>query len=211
MMRGNQHGFTLVEVLLATAILAIIMVLVYTSFDQTANLSRYVESVSGRYRVARIVLSKFSDELISTFQTPDGSPPFKGMDGVGTDGHDMDRLTYTSMSRSRTEGQVGSYLHGLEYHMDGSQLIYTETPNVLAQGAAQSFLLIDGLAGFKLRYQNRTSGEWRDGWDSNGLPAAVEVTLQFPDVQGSSDEFSQDRTQVKELSTVIRIPMEGGA
>ncbi len=211
MIRGNQNGFTLVEVMLATAILAVVMTLVFTAFDQTSETSRHVGALSDRYREARIVLAKFSDELMSSYQGPDGTPRLIGMDGIGANGQQADRIAYASMSRPRTEGMVGSFLHGLEYHIKGQQLIYTETPNLLAPGKSQSFQLIDGLAGFQLRYQDRASGEWVDGWNEEGagLPAAVEVTLLFPK-DGKVDLLTPDNdVPVVPLSTVIRIPMEG--
>ncbi len=211
MTRGNQNGFTLVEVMLATAILAVVMTLVFTAFDQTSETRRHVDAISDRYREARIVLAKFSDELMSSYQGADSTPQWIGMNGVGANGQDADRIVYASMSRPRTEGMVGSFLHGLEYHINGQQLIYTETPNLLAPGKSQSFPLIDGLAGFRLRYQDRSSGDWVDGWneDSEGLPAAVEVTLIFPQDNESTALTLDKDAPVIPLSTVIRIPMEG--
>jgi prepilin-type N-terminal cleavage/methylation domain-containing protein len=211
--RLDAHGFTLIEVLMATAILAVMISLIYTSFNQTANLSAHMDKVSGHYREARLVLSKMSDELQSTYYYKDDQETdFGGTDGVGGEGLDADSITFTSMSRGPTGGAPGSFHHGLKYHMDGTQLMYTETFNMLGTGPGNvlSFPLIEDLAGFRLRYLPKDSDEWRDGWDQAVLPTAVEVTLLFAQNRGESkDLFTGDSVPVLPLSTVIRVPMGG--
>jgi len=212
----NQRGFTLIEVLLATAILSVIIALVYTSFDQTANLSAHVDRVSGHYREARLVLSKMSDELQSTYYyKDDGETFFVGVDGLDGDGMETDRLEFTSMSRGFIGDAPGSYHHGVTYHVmqhnGHNRLMYTETLNPLGSGPSnrQSYPLIDDLAGFQVRYLEKKGVEWRDGWDKKSLPQAVQVTLLF-ERTGEQDESQNKRDDLLlPLSTVIRVPMGG--
>ena len=62
----GERGFTLIEILLALAILAVILGMVYASFDQTSRLAAHVDEVSEEYRAARLALTKMSDEIITT-------------------------------------------------------------------------------------------------------------------------------------------------
>ena len=57
----RERGFTLIEVLLAVGILAIILAMVYASFDQTSRVNTHVREVSDQFRMARLALSKMSD------------------------------------------------------------------------------------------------------------------------------------------------------
>lgn len=210
----RQDGFTLIEVLLATAILAVIVGMIYASFDQTAALSRHVDRVSDDYREARLVLSKFSDEIQSAFYYKDDPETrFEGSDGVGGDGFDADALSFTSMSRGFAGDVPASYHHGLEYRLTGDTLMYTETLNMLgtSPGNVQSFPLVEGLAGFRLRYLPPKGEEWVDAWEAGtGLPSAVEVTLLFPDTSEGAQDLPPAERRLLPLSTVIRVPMGEG-
>jgi general secretion pathway protein J len=210
----DQRGFTLIEILLAVAILAIIMGMVYAAFDQTSRLAGHVDEVSEEYRAARLALARISDELMSTYVfEKDSTTRFVGEDGVGPDGQDADTLSFTSRSRAIPEGVPASAENALDYHLEGDRLMHVETLNPLGTGAGnvQSFPLAEGLAGFKLRYRNPSDGTWRDGWNPEagveGLPSAVEVTLLFP-ARGAAEDAN--RTGYLALTTVVPVPMGDG-
>lgn len=210
----RQGGFTLVEVLLAVAILAVVMGMVYAAFDQTSRLAGHVDQVSEEYRAARLALTKMSDELMSAYAfDDDASTRFVGQDGVTPDGQDADSLAFTSRSRAIPEGIPASSENVLDYHLEGDRLMHVETLNPLGIGSGnvQPFPLAEGLAGFKLRYRNPSDGTWRDGWDPaagvTGLPSAVEVTLLFP-ARGAAEDAN--RTGYLALTTVVPVPMGGG-
>jgi len=211
---GGQRGFTLIEILLALAILAVILGMVYTSFDQTSRLAAHVDQVSEEYRAARLALAKMSDELMSTYAFDDDSTTrFVGSDGVNADGLDADTLAFTSRSRAVPEGIPASSENALDYHLEGDRLMHVETLNPLGSGPdnVQPFALAEGVSGFRLRYRNPSDGTWRDGWDAEagvtGLPSAVEVTLLFP-ARGAAEDA--DRTGFLSLTTVVPVPMGGG-
>lgn len=212
--RRGERGFTLIEVLLAVAILAVILGMVYAAFDQTSRLAGHVDEVSEEYRAARLALAKMSDELMSAYAFDDDSTTrFVGEDGVNPEGLDADSISFTSRARAIPEGVPASDENGLDYHMEGDRLMHVETLNPLGSGPGnvQPFPLAEGLAGFKLRYRNPSDGTWRDGWNPEagvtGLPSAVEVTLLFP-ARGAAEDAN--RTGYLNLTTVVPVPMGGG-
>jgi general secretion pathway protein J len=209
-----RGGFTLIEVLLAVAILAIILVMVYGSFDQTARLAAHVDATAEQYRTARLALSRMSDELMSTYYfDDDASLAFAGIDGVSPDGLDADGITFTSRSRALPEGIPASTHNALAYELVEDRLMHTETLNPLGSGLSneQAFPLAEGVSGFRLRYRDPKDNTWRDGWSEadgvSGLPSAVEITLYFP-ARGQTDD--PDRDGFLALSTVVPVPMGGG-
>jgi general secretion pathway protein J len=210
----GARGFTLIEVLLAVAILAVILTMVYASFDQTSRLNADVSQVSDQYRMARLALVKISDELMSAYAfDDDATTHFTGTDGVTPDGRDADTLSFTSLARAIPEGLPASDQDQVDYRLEGGKLIHDETLNPLGTGGAnvEDFPLAEGLAGFKLRYRNPSDGTWRDGWDPaegvKGLPSAVEVTLEFP---AKGAEGDADRNGILSLTTLVLVPMGGG-
>lgn len=211
----GRGGFTLIEVLLAVAILAIILVMVYGSFDQTARLAAHVDATAEQYRTARLALTRMSDELMSTyFFSDDTTLSFTGIEGVSPDGLDADRIEFTSRSRALPDDDVPASTHNaLAYELVGDRLMHTETLNPFGTGLGnvQSFPLAEGVSGFRLRYRNPADDTWRDGWSEadgvKGLPSAVEVTLYFP-ARAQADD--PDRDGFLSLFTVVPVPMGGG-
>jgi general secretion pathway protein J len=216
---GNRRGFTLIEVLLALAILSILLTMVYGSFDQTSRLAGHVDAVSDRYRTARITLVKMTDEIMSSFYFPDKDSItyFRGGEGVSRHGLDADTLAFSTRTRAVLPGQVASTLNAVEYLLqDDGNLVHIETLNPLGFSAenTQRYPLAEGLSGFRLRYLEAESGEWLDGWDAQGhggkLPRAVEVTLFFPGTLGDgfdADSGNVDPAEPLPFTTVIPVPM----
>jgi general secretion pathway protein J len=218
----RQGGFTLIEILLAVAILAIVLAMVYTSFDQTSTLAKRVEAVSEEFQGARIAFVKLSSELTSAYGGFDStgtgglagelSGGFVGTDALGPDGQDADGLTFDTMARVAPEDRPGSYHSRISYRMEGDRLLHKEEPDRqdLAAAPAPEWPLVEGLAGFRLRYMTE-AGDWIDSWGGEdgqtGLPRAVEVTLLFP-AEGA--EADADRDGFMALTEIVRVPMGEG-
>jgi general secretion pathway protein J len=207
----RQAGFTLIEILLAVAILAVVLAMVYASFDQTSALAGHVEEVSDQFQGARIAFVKLNDELMSAYGFSK-DVTFIGTDALGPDGEDADGLTFDTLARAVPEGRPGSYHSTVTYRMDGDRLLHQERPEFMDPGAAgpPEWPLVEGLAGFRLRFLTK-AGEWKDGWNSDagdeGLPRAVEVTLLFP---AKGAETDPDRTGTMALTEIVRVPMGAG-
>jgi len=207
----RQAGFTLIEILLAVAILAVVLAMVYASFDQTSSLAGHVEEVSDQFQGARIAFVKLTDELMSAYGFS-GDKSFVGTDALGPDGQDADGLTFDTLARAVPEGRPGSYHSTVVYRVDGDRLLHQEHPELADAGAEgpPEWPLVEGLAGFRLRYLTK-NGDWKDGWDpengDEGLPRAVEVTLLFP---AKGAETDPDRTGYMALTEIVRVPMGAG-
>ncbi len=211
----GQAGFTLVEVLLAVAIMAVMLSMIYTTFDQTTRLNEHLEAAADPYRIGRVVLSRMSDQITSAYVVK-GDPDtfFKGEDGQTPDGNDGDSLEFSSLSRVTSGGGKVSFQNELRYSMEGQDLFYSERLNPLGSGTYNTvtFPLIEGLSGFKLRYLDRSTDEWVDSWGTNNkelLPSAVEVSLMFPVSKSLSDDESIRPEQGLVLTSVIRVPLGG--
>lgn len=209
---SRQGGFTLIEILLAVAIMAVVLGMVYSSFQQTSTLSAHVEEVSAQFRSTRVAMLKITDELTSLY-------PFAGdeacalcpVNAQGTEGQDADEITFQTMARAVPMDAPASYHTTIHYWMDGDRLMREESPD---QGDAsnppRAWPLVEGLAGFRLRYFMAKDKEWKDEWSEDAgdeLPEAVEVTLLFPAKGAGADA---DRDGYTALTDVVRLPVGGG-
>jgi prepilin-type N-terminal cleavage/methylation domain-containing protein len=63
MRRSRDAGFTLIEILLAMAILAFVTTMMWGSFSQTATNKRALEAAQERVHTARVALMRMAREL----------------------------------------------------------------------------------------------------------------------------------------------------
>ncbi|UCD84274.1 MAG: prepilin-type N-terminal cleavage/methylation domain-containing protein [Deltaproteobacteria bacterium] len=110
MVNGKQQclgGFTLIEIMVAITILAIIMSFIYTTFTATLEAKRYAEDRGELYQTGWQVLNRITRELEGAYlvkiEEPEGDvfwePP---ADFIGKDdwheGNRMDTITFTTMA-----------------------------------------------------------------------------------------------------------------
>lgn len=193
-----QCGFTLIEVVVAIGLLAVVMTLVYSAFSRSMDVTRETAEVTERVRQIQIVTERLVDELSAAYWFADAIVPatqggegrgfFVGTRGTAADSEGrLDRLGWTTFAHrryvgDRPESDVSEITYRVETGADGTdgRLVRDERANVFSDAAwaAQSDELATGVSEFRLRYLY--NGEWADEWDADQkhrLPTAVEVTV----------------------------------
>ncbi len=195
---GSSGGFTLLEILVSLAILAVLFTLVYGSFNATYRVSEQLEEQADSYRLARLGFYHLAKDLSMIYQTkpipgqpaspqlPPGSAVtksflFLGEDRTRTiDGTDYpdDSIRFTAVSHGRTlrdapESDWALISYGLE-----EEFLMHEA--ALANERVIRNEIGEEVLGINFRYLNRTDKNWVDRWDSETtkeLPLAVEIEL----------------------------------
>jgi general secretion pathway protein J len=194
----GTSGFTLLEILIAIAILAVVATLVYASFDASIKVIDGVNHESDIYRDARLILTKLSEDLSMAYM-PRGlqEATFVGQDGVVED-RPQDSLRFTALSHVRVlPDQPTSDLTLIEYTLEagpegkGWVLLRRENANLygLSQDGGE-YEIGEGIRGFNLRYFDGKT--WADSWDPathKDLPRVVEIELQFQESGGDQRSF----------------------
>lgn len=191
----RQGGFTLLELMVALGISALLLALLYRTFTSTIQSTEHVDADTEMYRMAQIGLSIIGEELQSVYWSPDRANTFFS----GTE----DSLRFTSLSRQRYgEGIRGPELAALHYYLETPppepdedpqiMLMHEEEPNLLSLSSesTEKSELAENVKSFKLRY--RTSRDWVDSWDTSEtkkLPKGVEVQLTLKGKQDREYEF----------------------
>jgi len=186
-------GFTLVELMLAVLVLAIMMSIVYAVVISTVKAAHRVEEVTASSEIGPAILTRIRADLESAFLPKEGEY-FLGSKRSGGGGGDRDRVDFIS----------GDLAYGSENDVEeprfhsinevGYQVLDNpKDPNAAILYRREDFFIdadplkgghliemYDRVRGFSLRYYDGT--EWRNDWSSKvqkGLPKAVEIELKI--------------------------------
>ena len=201
-MRKKFHtgGFTLLEVLIAIAILGMIFYIINEVFFKTAASSEEVVNGNVIYQRARTALLRMTTELEQTFLTTRRRANFTVFMGIDRtqDGWPRDVLNFTATSHERLAPDVKesdlcelSYFTTEDPETRKLALWHREDPNPdeekLSGGIA--YELAEDVLGLDFAYYDgeKWVGEWSS--EDSGLPYAVRIALILADDQGKPHTF----------------------
>jgi general secretion pathway protein J len=212
----NKSGFTLVEVMIAAAILALIVSMLYIAFASSVKTMEAGTEGGEIFRKAGVVLNRMVQE-ISCARLPAKEEEastqyaFIGEDKT-EDGVPQDTLTFISTAlplQGPAKGirQVGYYI-APDSETDKPSLFMKEdaTPTLgySAENAGKGMLLAEGIEGLDFTYYDNQEREWKR-WDTTTpifakkLPQLVRISLFFKDDKGT----------LLSLTTAVQIPLAG--
>lgn len=182
-------GFTLIEVLLATVLLAAGLALAFatlTAANGTALRGERLAAESERMRaVEGFVRRRLAAARPMAFESPDDAPPLRFAG-------EPDRVRFVA-DLPHYLGQGGPYLHDFRIEpdpaTDGAVRVLVDLRMVLGgqalpdPGGRPPELLVEGLRSGAFRYraagEDGGAGPWQDRWEETGrLPLVVELQLE---------------------------------
>lgn len=210
-----QRGLTLMEILVATAIVAIVAGMIWTSFDVGPRAVHEVEYSQDRYHEAQIALSVISRDLASAYLTKHVNPtdPVSEYVFSAEDRSPIDQLNFVSFSHRRTirdshesdQCEVGYY--GAPDPEDGSvtNLIRRVSPIIDDEPTrgGQRLILVRDIVEFDLSFYERTQEEWLDEWDTT--QATTGQPDRLPDQVRILLSLREDRD--RELTVTTQVPI----
>ena len=168
---GSSRGFTLVEVLVAISILAILMTSVYGIFTSVSVARERLDADSADYHRARVIFDRMGRELRGTyFQARDRNLVFTG--GVSDESSASLELTTTAVSPL---SQTGSGLARIRYLLvadpedadrrpgPDAQRVSRRMTRYLTRGLTGMMRLAPGVETMTLRFF--ANGQWQEKWD----------------------------------------------
>ena len=191
----KSNGFTLIEVFLAMAILAIVMTVIYTSFSAAGRDVEQAETIRDETDMARTLISRISDDIANAYvnRNMNYSAPITIFDGKedevenGGEKGRHDSITLTTLTNWRKpdskEMELWEVGYFFEEKPDGSgyTLFRREkrelSKDVPALEGGIDYEITDRVESLQLRYYNGST--WTDAWDKSlsKVPTAVEITL----------------------------------
>lgn len=180
------QGFTLVETLIALAILAMIVTSTFTIFKSSSSSWQKGETRSERYHSARTAMGRMSMEISQAVINENALSRFVG----GKE--DIRFISFTS-------GASGAFeLTEIEYWRDKDQGLLMRNHDIdpdydfLTQD--QSDILAQGIAGLEFSYYD--GSVWSDSWDSDALIKGEELGSGGPE-QGDSERILPEAVKIR--------------
>lgn len=211
-----SRGFTLIEMMLAIGVLALILTMLAGSFSVVTHSKVHGEGRLGVDREGRALLWQLSNEIRGAVQTPQ-SPSnvlFVGQGRVGSNGP-IDTLTISTLRSGHrraltgggTETIVGYDVVNNPDH-PGWYLLERDQQSGLSAGGRSNgptLVLADNLLSLNFRYFD--GQRWVETWDStslpNGrqLPVAVVVAVSMAAPGGRAMNFATQVTVPMAITT----------
>jgi type II secretion system protein J len=214
MLQLKNKGFTLVEVMVAAGILALIMAIIYGAFAGSIKTMEISTEGGDVYRKARLILNHMAQDVSCAYLPSERENAgiqyaFVGEDSE-EDGLPRDTLSFTTTAPpvqdpSKGLKEIGyGFIHDPE--TDEPALVMREdvTPDDHVDEGGRTYLIGAGIWGLDFTFYDARGRDW-ERWDSTAsifdgkLPQRVKIAIYFKDAQG--EPFS--------LSTTALITMGG--
>jgi general secretion pathway protein J len=199
MLRLKNRGFTLVEVMVAAAILALIMAIIYGAFAGSIKTMEISTEGGDVYRKARLILNHIAEDiscayLPTTQENSNIQYAFIG-DDREENGLPRDTLSFTSTALPVKGPGTGlkeiGYGITLDPETDEPALVMREdvTPDGHVDEGGRSYLIGEGIWGLDFTFFDARGRDW-ERWDSTAsifggkLPRRVRIAVYYKDAQG---------------------------
>ena len=204
----RQRGFTLIEILVAMFIFALIVPTIYGAYRATVRVTSDAEEGDQAYSIGRAAMSRLIKDLESIC-TYKGSYQFRLT--MSSDDESVPMLTFTSAAHLTFTGQETSEgVASISYYLDRDEEGYYRLmrKDTLLTGsqtgtAEEAFPICEGIRriqDIKLKFYD-SKGQAYDVWDSDldidaqkgKAPAAVQIDLRLP-APGRDGKAGEDET-----------------
>ena len=197
----SEDAFTLVEILLATALVAVTAAMVFGSLHLSMSAIDGARRAAAREQVLRSTLRIMSEELSTAVSTSIG--PMMGIN-ANQEGQPADTLAFNTLGQFRGGDSVqDSEMVRIVYTRENDRLLRFIRRNIygVTDESLDQFELAKPVKGFNLRYFDPRANAWLDEWDGRSRtapPAAIliELTLTQDGMQDRPEELRTFRQWV---------------
>ena len=209
-MKRALRGFTLMEVMVAVAITALMGTIVTMAFQTGFRAKELVEGEAEHYRMVRVALNRMAREIGSAFVS-DRYDPKRYRDANDRPTNfigERDRLLFTTFAHQRlyTDSKESDQAV-VEYFVESStekgargrqELKRRVNPNIgerMDRGGTTD-VLFEGVKKLEFEYWDSERKEWDDEWDTRRneqkayLPTRVRITLVALDENGKEARYT---------------------
>lgn len=214
----NRRGFTLLEVMIAAAILALMGSVVFGSFARSHAQKLEVEAADDRVAQARTAMDRMAQEISAAFLSEHFDHKrfqqrpslFKGEDGGGRDTLLFTALANEAFEPDAKESDQAVVKYFIERDRSGDskfESLYRRHYPLIDEelerkGVRQ--VLCENVKKLEFQYWDSVKNEWIDEWDTsrperNGvLPERVKISLVIVDEEG------KDRTYTTQTRVMLQ-------
>lgn len=205
-------GFTLIEVMLALAILGFVTTIMWGSFNQTITNKRAIETAQERTHTVRVALMRMAREIEMAYLSASENTALSDRRTfmLGSSHGDVDELSFSSFAHQRlraglAEGDTAVIGYFGERDPDDRRvlnLMRRETRRLQAENPTnilgEAYVLCPDVSRVKFSYYDHKLKTWANDWttlDASGnqyLPTHIRITLTVVDERGQDVSYSTD-------------------
>ena len=212
MTRRAQSGLTIMEVMIACAVLAFMMAMAWGTISSTARTKTTVMAYEQRNHEIRMALRRVVTDFESAYLSKNEDPNLASTHPrtmfVGKSGSDIPEIRFSTLGHrplwadaNESEQTVISYLEHQNRESGKTDWVRREQRRLSnenpEQEPAEFDVLLTDVEKVELEYWNWKNQEWQDTWDtmqSDGqrglLPSRVKITITVKDLKGEAVKHS---------------------
>jgi general secretion pathway protein J len=182
-----EDGFTLVEVLLAVSLVAMMATLVFGSLYITTSAIDTARAKSANEQIVRSTLRVMTNEL--SVAEGGATAPWIGINGQ-QDGQPADSVAFLAMGQFRgAESAKDTELVRIVYTREGDRLLRFVRRNLygLTDESVEQVELANKVKGFNVRYYDSKSNLWLDEWDGRGRGSPKAILIELTLLQANAE------------------------
>ncbi len=211
--RRQIKAFTLLEILIAISILALIVTAIYSSWTAILRATKVAQDATASVQRARIVIRVLEDSLGSAHAFAQNMAYYRFLAENGSESS-LSFVAHLAKSFPRS-GKFGDFdvrrlTFSLEPGTQGNkQLVLRQTPLLLEtddEEKANPLVLAENVKEFKTEFWDTRQNDWVEEWtQTNQLPKLVRIILRLSDNPHSLSQ-REPITRIVSLPSVIVQP-----
>jgi general secretion pathway protein J len=185
--QDSEGGFTLIEVLLAVSLIAMMATVVFGSLYVTIGAIDAARVKSADEQIVRSTLRLMNDELSVSVGSPIG--PWMGINAQ-YEGRPADSVAFLTMGQFRgADSAKDTELVRIVYTREGDRLLRFVRRNLygLTDESVEQVELATKVKGFNVRYYDGKSNLWLDEWTGRGNEPPKAILLELTLLQEKAE------------------------
>lgn len=197
------RGMTLIEVMISLAVMAMMMMTVWSSFKGTTRAMEVSEEIQDRYSIVRSGLLRIETELsmayLSQYKPPDEKhyTLFEGRDSFDSDSITFSAFAHLRVRKDANESDQSVIQYFLEQDPEDKSRVHLyrreskrltgDRPEDLER-FFPAYVLIEDVVSFDVKYWDYKDLEWQDEWRTmsvdqqpDRLPQRLKIELGIQD------------------------------
>lgn len=223
--RNAQRGLTLLEIMIALAIMGLMMALTWSTITNTSRAKRSSEVIERRSHEIRVALGQVVNDFESAYlsQNEDLNATHRRTLFIGKDAEPVPEMRFTTLnhrvlaSDANESEQTAISYESLRDRQDSDKTnwirreqrrLSNENPE---QEPAEYDILVRDIESVKFEFWDWSREEWKDRWDSTSsdgergkLPSRVRITLKAKNPRGDVITYTTQARILMQAPVVYR-------